>query len=104
MARRSLLQFARSLKGHQDQSAVKAALDAWYREVRRAEWSNSADLKRDFGAASIVGSDRAVFNIKGNDYRLITAINYRRRVVFIKWIGAHRDYDKIEVRTVKYGD
>ncbi|HZC45612.1 MAG TPA: type II toxin-antitoxin system HigB family toxin [Candidatus Acidoferrum sp.] len=104
MARRSLRQFSESLKGQQDRKAVKAALDAWYREVHRADWSNPADVKRDFGTASIVGNNRVVFNIKGNDYRLITAINYRRRVVFIKWIGAHRDYDKIDVRTVKYGD
>ena len=94
MARRSLLQFARSLKGHQDQSAVKAALDAWYREVRRAEWSNSADLKRDFGAASIVGSDRAVFNIKGNAYRLITEINYQSRRIFLRHVLTHADYSK----------
>jgi len=104
MARRTLLQFAASLKGRQDQSAVKAALDAWYREVRRAEWNNPADVKRDFGAASIVGSNRVVFKIKGSDYRLVTAINYRTQVVFIKWIGTHRDYDKIDVRTVDYGD
>ncbi len=61
-------------------------------------------MKRDIGAASIVGRNRVVFNIKGNDYRLVTAINYRRQIVFIKWIGTHRDYDKIDVRTVNYGD
>ena len=104
MARRSLRQFAESLKSQQDRRVVKGALDAWYREVHRAEWGNPADVKRDFGGASIVGSNRVVFNIKGNDYRLVTAINYRRQVVFIKWIGAHRDDDKIDVRTVQYGD
>lgn len=61
-------------------------------------------MKRDIGAASIVGNNRVVFNIKGNDYRLVTAINYRRQIVFIKWIGTHRDYDKIDARTVNYGD
>jgi mRNA interferase HigB len=104
MARRSLLQFAQSLKGQQSQRAVRAALDAWFREVHRAKWRSPADVKRDYGAASIVGSNRVVFNIKGNDYRLVTGINYRRQVVFIKWIGTHRDYDKIDARTVKYGD
>jgi mRNA interferase HigB len=104
MARRTLLQFAESLKGQQGQRAVKAALDAWYQEARRAEWSTSADVKRNYGTASIVSSDRVVFNIKGNDYRLVTAIDYRRQMIFIKWIGTHRDYDRIEARTVEYGD
>jgi mRNA interferase HigB len=45
-----------------------------------------------------------VFNIKGNDYRLVTAIDYRRGIVFIKWLGAHKDYDKIDARTVQYDD
>jgi mRNA interferase HigB len=104
MARRTLLQFAESLKGQQAQRAVKAALDAWYREARRAEWNTSADVKRNYGTASIVSSDRVVFNIKGNDYRLVTAIDYRREMIFIKWIGTHGDYDRIDARTVEYGD
>jgi mRNA interferase HigB len=104
MARRTLRQFAESLKGQQGERVVKAALDAWFREVQRAEWRSPAHVKRDVGAASIVGNNRVVFNIKGNDYRLVTAINYRTQIVFIKWIGTHRDYDKIDVRTVKYGN
>jgi mRNA interferase HigB len=102
MARRTLLQFAESLKGHQSQKAVKAALDAWFHEVHRAEWRSSADVKRNYGAASIVSSDRVVFNIKGNDYRMVTAIDYRRQMIFIKWIGTHWDYDRIDARTVEY--
>ena len=104
MARRSLLQFVESLKGRQGQKAVKVALDAWFHEVRRAAWRDPADVKRSYGVASIVSSERVVFNIKGNDYRLVTAIDYRREIVYIKWIGAHRDYDKIDARTVEYGD
>ena len=61
-----------------------------------------ADGKAYYGNASIVGADRVVFNIKGNDYRLVTAIDYRRGIVFIKWLGSHTDYDKIDVRTVQY--
>lgn len=104
LARQSLLKFGESLKGRQDQSAVKAALDAWYREVRRADWRKPTDVKRDYGSASIISGDRVVFNIKGNDYRLVTAIDYRRQAIFIKWIGSHRNYDKIDARTVEYGD
>ncbi len=104
IARRALLQFVESLKGQEGQKAVKAALDAWFHEAQRAAWRNSVDVKLSYGTASIISADRVVFNIKGNDYRLVTAIDYRRQIVFIKWLGPHRDYDKIEARTVQYGD
>ena len=52
--------------------------------------------------ASVVGSDRVVFNFKGNSYRLVVAINYTHQIVFIKWIGSHEDYDKIDVKTVSW--
>ena len=104
LARNTLVRFVGSLAGHQDHRAVKAALDAWFHEVRQAEWKEPADVKRCYGNASIVGADRVVFNIKGNHYRLIAAIDYRRGIVFIKWLGSHTDYDKIDVRTVQYDD
>ncbi|MGB6552923.1 MAG: type II toxin-antitoxin system HigB family toxin [Candidatus Binataceae bacterium] len=62
------------------------------------------EVKRSYGTASIISSDRVVFNIKGNDYRLVTAIDYRRQIVFIKWLGSHREYDKINARTIKYAN
>ena len=61
-------------------------------------------MKAYYGNASIVGADRVVFNIKGNDYRLVTAIDYRRGIVFIIWLGSHKDYDQIDGRTVQYAD
>ena len=61
-------------------------------------------MKRCYNNASIVSSDRVAFNIKGNDYRLITAVDYRRKIVFIKWVGTHAAYDKVDARTVQYGD
>jgi len=104
IARNTLTRFVQKLGGHKDQRALKAALDAWFYEAKQARWKNSADVKERYANASIVGAERVVFNIKGNDYRLVTAIDYRRGIVFIKWIGAHKDYDKIDVRTVQYGD
>ena len=59
-------------------------------------------MKRDYRTASIVSADRVVFNIKGNDYRLVTAVDYEKGIVFIKWIGSHAEYDWIDVRTVTY--
>jgi mRNA interferase HigB len=104
IARRTLREFVGKLKGRKDQPAVKAALDAWFAEVSRARWTSSSDVKRSYASASIVGADRVVFNIKGNDYRLVVAIDYEKRIVWIKWIGTHAEYDKIDVRKIRYGD
>jgi mRNA interferase HigB len=104
IARNTLVRFARNLTGHKDYRAVKTALDAWFHEARQAEWKNPAEVKQDYGNASIVGADRVVFNIKGNAYRLVTAIDYRRGIVFIKWLGSHEEYDQIDVRRVQYAD
>ena len=103
IARRTLREFIESLRGSKDQKAVKSALDAWFHEAQLADWRGPADLIRNYASASIVG-DRVVFNIKGNSYRLVVAVDYRRQLVFIKWIGSHRAYDKIDVKKVKYGD
>ncbi len=104
IARRTLLDFAASLRGSKDHRAVKSALDSWFHEVFSADWHTPADVTRNYANASIVGDDRVVFNIKGNAYRLVVAIDYRRHVVFIKWLGSHAEYDKIDVKTVRYGD
>lgn len=61
-------------------------------------------MKENYANASIVGPDRVVFNVKGNDYRLVAAIDYGRGIVFVKWFGTHKEYDKIDVRTVRYAD
>lgn len=102
IARRTLKAFVASRSGRKDQPALGAALDAWFAEVRRAKWTNTADVKRRFGTASIVSADRIVFNIKGNDYRLVVAVDFEKAIVWIKWIGTHRDYDLIDVRKVEY--
>ena len=83
---------------------MKAALDAWFAEVSRANWTTTADVKRLYATASIVNADRMVFNIKGNDYRLVVAVDFDRSIVWIKWIGTHRDYDDIDVREIDHGD
>ena len=102
IARSTLTRFLERLEGHRDHRAVKAALDSWFKEARQAEWKNSSDVKASYAHASIVGADRVVFNIKGNAYRLVVAVDYRRAIVFIKWLGSHQEYDEIDVRTVQY--
>ena len=103
VARRTLREFVASLlAGHKDQQAVKTALDAWFDEVRRAHWKSTSDVRRLYATASIVTAERIVFNIKGNSYRLVVAVDFEKEIVWIKWIGSHRDYDRIDVRTVEY--
>ena len=102
IARKTLRDFVDSLRGSSDQKAVKAALDAWFHEVQNSEWRMPVDVTGRYVTASIVSSDRVVFNIEGNAYRLVVAVDYQRQIVFIKWLGTHAQYDKINVRTVKY--
>lgn len=70
---------------------------AWYREVERADWDTPAKVKAMYRSASIVGNNRVVFNIKGNAYRLVVKINYPYRVVYIRFIGTHTEYDAVDV-------
>jgi mRNA interferase HigB len=103
IARRTLREFIARRAGHKDQLALKSALDAWFDEVRKARWTNMAHVKRMYRNASVVSGDRLVFNIKGNDYRLVAAIDFEKSIVWIKWVGPHEDYDRIDVRKVDHG-
>ncbi len=76
-------------------SDSKVSLRAWYHEAKTAEWKNSNELKMQYKNASILGDGRVVFNIKGNDYRLVVAIDYEFQVIFIRFIGTDKQYDKI---------
>ena len=100
IARRTLRAFVESRDGHKDQAALKAAVDAWFDEVRKADWKSTADVKRHYASASVVSADRIVFNIKGNDYRLVVSVDFEKGIVWIKWIGTHEDYDHIDVKEV----
>jgi mRNA interferase HigB len=102
IARRTLRRFIDSLSRHRDKAAVKTALDAWFHEVRKARWTSTADLKRRYVTASVVTSERIVWNIKGNSYRLVAAVDFRKGIVWIKWIGSHADYDLIDAAEVEH--
>ncbi len=73
---------------------------AWHRYTVRADWHSPAELKQDFKSASILKDGRAVFNIAGNKYRIVAWINYHYRVVYIRFIGTHVQYDKIDAQTI----
>ena len=104
IARSTLREFVKTRLGHKDQGALKAALDAWFHEVQRAKWRGSADVKALYASASIHSADRVVFNIRGNTYRLVAAVDYVKGIVWIKWLGTHQDYDRIDVTEVEHGD
>lgn len=73
---------------------------AWYRHVLKADWRSPADIKSDFGNASVLRDGRVVFNLAGNKYRLVVWINYPYRVVYIRFIGTHARYDRINAQTI----
>lgn len=75
-------------------------LKAWYDEAKKAEWSSFNDIKEQFGSASIVGNDRVVFNIKGNNYRLISLVLFKSHKMLIRFIGTHKEYDKIDAKNI----
>jgi len=97
IARGTLNRFVENRVDRKLQKGVKAHLDAWYAVVESATWRNAAELKQQYRSASIVSAERVVFNIKGNEFRLVVAINYHYQVLLIKWLGTHREYDKIDV-------
>ncbi len=75
-------------------------LMAWARQVKAADWASPAEVKRDVGSASILKDGRAVFNIAGNKYRIVVWINYAYRVVYIRFVGTHGQYDRIDAQTI----
>jgi mRNA interferase HigB len=77
-------------------------LKSWVQEAKQANWSTSSELKAQYRNASIIDSKRVVFNINGNKNRLIVDIEYRLQIVFVLWLGTHAEYDKINVKRVKY--
>lgn len=80
---------------------AEQSLKAWYDEARHANWTTPKDIKRHYASASFVGRNRVIFNIKGNDYRLVVAVAYRFKAVYIKFVGTHAQYDRIDAATVE---
>jgi mRNA interferase HigB len=80
---------------------AEQALLSWHAEAVKANWRTPQDIKNEYATASFVGKNRVVFNIKGNDFRLIVAIAWRVGVVYVKFVGTHAEYDKIDAATVE---
>jgi mRNA interferase HigB len=93
-----------TLKAFFDRSSAYAdarePMMAWYRQVKQADWAGPADVKRDIRSASILKDGRVVFNVAGNKYRIVVWINYPYRVVYIRFVGTHRQYDAIDAQRI----
>jgi mRNA interferase HigB len=82
------------------QNYTEERLKSWHKEAEEANWKNPQDIKNNYPAASFLADNRVVFNIKGNSYRLIVKINYEFSLVWIRFIGTHPEYDKINAETI----
>jgi mRNA interferase HigB len=81
--------------------SAERPLRAWFEVANAAKWKTPQDIKAAFASASFVGSNRVVFNIKGNDFRLVVAVAYVMGAIYIKFVGTHEEYDRINVTTVE---
>ncbi|MCF6359500.1 MAG: type II toxin-antitoxin system HigB family toxin [Cyclobacteriaceae bacterium] len=79
---------------------AEVSLRSWYQDAKTANWKNPNELKNQYLNASILREGRVVFNIKGNSYRLVVAIDYEFQIIFVRFIGAHKQYDKIDVKSI----
>jgi mRNA interferase HigB len=90
----------RTHAGHKGTKAARSQYDAWLAIAENAHWRTPEDVKASYPKASILKGSRVVFNIKGNDYRLIAALQYRAGVLMIRFFGTHAEYDKIDAESV----
>jgi mRNA interferase HigB len=97
IALRTIKQFIESRPEYADS---REPVLAWYRQVLKADWATPAEVKREIGNASILRGGRVVFNVAGNKYRIVVWINFPYRVVYVRFIGTHRQYDQIDAQSV----
>ena len=77
-------------------SDAETALEEWYHKTTKSDWDSFADVKKTFNSVDAIGNQRYVFNIKGNDYRLVALVKFKLKIVYIRYIGLHKDYDRLK--------
>jgi mRNA interferase HigB len=75
-------------------------LRAWHTEAETSTWTTSSDIKRRYPTASLLAGNKVIFNIKGNTYRLVVVVRYKARRVYVRWIGTHREYDRLDISSL----
>ena len=78
----------------------RTALEEWFQKTKQSKWTCFADVRRTFGSADSVGNQRYVFNVRGNNYRLVAVVKFTIQTVYIRFVGTHPEYDKIDVKTI----
>lgn len=94
ISRRTLREF---WEKHPD---ARQPLQAWYADVKHADWKSPTEIKNVYRNASFIANNRVVFNIKGNRYRVVVAVQYKYRLVYLRFVGTHQEYDKIDAATI----
>ena len=79
---------------------ARQVVQSWYSDVKRSDWSSPSDIKRMYRSASIIANNRVVFNIKGNQYRIVVVVQYEFKIVYIRFIGTHSEYDRIDAEII----
>ena len=90
VAKKALVEF------YTEHSDAKTALEEWYEKTQKAEWETFADVRQMFNSADTIGNNRVVFNIKGNNYRIVALILFKIKMVYIRFVGTHQEYDRIK--------
>nr|WP_294901134.1 type II toxin-antitoxin system HigB family toxin [uncultured Pedobacter sp.] len=96
ISKKILIQF------YEKHASSKESLQSWFLEISDAAWGKPNDMILQYPSADVITGKRFVFNIKGNHYRLVVDVEFKLKLVFIVWVGAHADYDKINVKEVRY--
>ena len=81
-------------------SDARPALESWYADAKQANWKTPSDIKNVYKNASFVAPNRVIFNIKGNKYRLVAAVQFEYGIIYIRFVGTHKEYDRIDATTV----
>jgi mRNA interferase HigB len=97
ISKRTLVQFWENNSNYED---ARAPLESWYQEAKQAKWSSPTEIKAKYRSASILKGGRVIFNIAGNKYRLVVAINFDTQIIYIRFIGTHKQYDTIDPETI----
>ena len=92
-----IISFRKLREYYEIESNAKVGLQDWYKKTSKANWINFAELRNTFNSADNVGNGRVVFNIKGNHYRIVAIVRFKFQLVLIRWVGNHKDYDKLNV-------
>ena len=91
-----IISFRKLREFYEEDSNSKVALQDWHKRAGKAEWNDFSDIKKTFNTVDSVGNSRFVFNVKGNHYRIVALILFQIKRVYIRWVGTHKDYDKIK--------